>query len=174
MRLCLFLLLGAITGCSSLPCEELPSGKVLKDPQKLLPTFQAFIQCGEYARAHKCLSRSAKSAVPYEAFYGAMTAFEITAKMIGGLQEHGIDTEAGTMQVCNPEFGIDRKFRIKGEFGGRLWTLDFSREDLTYLQDQAKQWFEEQRKVAGGRIHVYPPNWTYSKLIFKCRCTKNG
>ncbi len=174
MRLCLFLLSITLSGCVSIPCEDLPSGKALKDPEKLLPTFQAFIQCGEYSRAHKCLSRSAKSAVPYEAFYGAMTAFDITAKMIAGLQEHGIDTTKGTMQVCNPEFGIDREFRIKGEFGGRLWTLDFSREDLSYLQDQAKKWFEKQRQVAGGRIYVYPPDWTYSKLISNCRCTKDG
>ncbi len=174
MRAYLPFLLLSLPGCVSTPCDDLPSGKALKDPEKLLPTFQEFIRCGEYARAHKCLSRDAKAAVPYEAFFGAMTAYEITGRMIAGLREHGIDLDAGTMQVCNPEFGIDRKFRIKGEFGGRLWTLDFTRDDLSFLQEQARKWFERQRNVAGGRIHVYPPNWTHSNLIPDCRCRKDG
>jgi hypothetical protein len=163
-----------LAACAAPQTGELPSGKELKDPRRLLPVFKEFIRHQEYSKAHGCLSKEAKETLPYEPFYAGLTAYEAVSHLISGLQEHGIDTENGVMRICNPEFGVSRDFRIKGEFGGRLWTLDFTRADLDFLQERALAWFRRQREAAGHRFHVYPRNWPYSKVMPRCGCNRNG
>jgi hypothetical protein len=160
-----------LAGCATTQQGELPSGKELKDPKRLLPVFKEFLRAGELSKAHECLSKGAKSAVPYEAFFAVFTGFEGSARMITGLEEHGL-TET-TIRICNPEFGISRDFKIVKEFK-IIWKLDLTREDLQYFQDRALEWFRRQNTAAGHRHYVYPPDWKYAPVMPRCDCKKNG
>jgi len=164
-----FLPLLFLWGCAGAPCDDLPSGKELKDPTRLLPVFREFMRCGEYAKAHKCLMPGAMS---YEEFYLGFTAFkDTTAHLVRGLVEHGIDASAGTIRLCNPEFGVSRDFRI-ARFKNLIWTFDFTEADIRYFQDRALAWFRKQTQAADYRIYTYPPNWTYARVDGTCSCAR--
>jgi hypothetical protein len=174
MRKACFLLLFA--GCAQVDEGEYAFDKKdLKNPDKTLEIFKELVRRGDTAKAYDyLLSKKTKSVLSKEEFQIALSMYEIIPRLLAGLDNHGVDAENGTMRICNPEFGITRAVGIRPEIGGRIWTLEFTREDLAYFQEQALVWFRKQTEAAGHRLHVYPPNWRYAYVQPHCGCKSNG
>lgn len=165
-----------LAGCASTEDGEYTfQKKDLKDPAKTLEIFKELVRRGDTAKAWDyLLSKQTKGVISKEEFQIALSMYEVIPRLILGLENHGVDAENGRMRICNPEFGISRSIGIRSEIGGRIWTLEFTKDDLTYFQDQALAWFRKQTEAAGHRIHVYPPTWRYAKVQPHCGCKHNG
>lgn len=163
-----------LAGCATAQDGDTPFNKKdLKDPQKTLDIFKELVRRGDSAKAHNyLLSKEAKATIKQEEFQIALSMYEVIPRLILGLENHGVAGDR--MRICNPEFGISREIGIKSEIGGRIWTLDFTRDDLTYFQRQAMAWFRKQTQTAGNRFYVYPPGWRYSKVRSHCGCKSHG
>ncbi len=165
-----------LAGCATAQDGEYAfSKKDLQDPQKTLEIFKELVGRGDSAKAHNyLLSKEAKATIRQEEFQIALSMYEVIPRLILGLENHGVDAGRSRMTICNPEFGISREIGIKSEMGGRIWTLDFTPDDLSDFQKQALAWFRKQTQAAGNRFHVYPPNWKYSKVRSHCGCKTHG
>ena len=101
---------------------------------------------------------------------------ELTRRVILGFEQHSVtvaeDRKTAVARWCNKEFGIFRDYRLLSELGGRIWTIDFTGEQLEELVPAAFAWFRRQREVADGRIYAYPPDWTHARAAETCGCEK--
>jgi hypothetical protein len=166
--------------CSLVPGQNLDEMRErLKDPAQVFPIFQQLIRAGRYADAYNyLLSAKAKTQMPYEVFYSALTApemsYDVAKRLLNELHVHKADGNARTVELCNAEFGFRYTLRLS-KFAN-LWVLDFSREELEafvrYFAGRAMAWLRHQVKRADGWHYAYPPDWTYAPLARTCGCGK--
>lgn len=172
-------LLGLLTaGCACVPCDAPPPALTdLKDPAKVLPTFQEFVRRGEFARAFDtCLSPETKRMLGYERFYLALTAFEAGRRLLGTARAHGVDPARERLRLCNPEYGVARDLRLRRiTLGQASWyVLELTNDDLEYLKDRAFDWHRHQVRRADGWHFAYPPDWVHAPVTRACNCGRTA
>lgn len=99
---------------------------------------------------------------------------DLTRRILLGFEQHDVqvaeDRSRATVRWCNKEFGLSRDFTLRSEFGGRIWKLEITREQIEELAHAGLAWFRRQREVADGRIYAYPPDWTHANVSASCPC----
>jgi hypothetical protein len=161
-----------VAGCASLPEQEgeRPS-QVGKDPARIHGFFIQKIREREEKKA------AAVTTLNEDAFYFGVRnqiAPDLTRRILLGFEQHDVkvaeDRSTATVRWCNPEFGISHHFTMRSEFGGRLWKLEISVEQIEEFARAGLRWFERQREAADGRIYAYPPDWKAARVSPRCPC----
>lgn len=169
------LMMGAFLFSASAPPQDAEERRErLKDPANVWPMFQEHLRRGEYSKAHSLITPSAAAAhLPYEVFYIIFASFEAPRRMVAKMQAHKVEGGAtpGRLLLCSPEFGVSREVKLT-KFMGKVWTLDFARDDVEYFKGRPMDWYRHQVKRADGRHFAYPPDWTYAPLARTCSCGK--
>lgn len=141
----------------------------LKDPANVWPMFQELLREGEYAKAYELLAPSTRKFLPYEAFYIAFASFEAPRRMVAKTEAHR--AEPGKLLLCSPEFGVGREVKLT-KFMGKIWTLEFTPDDIEHLKGRPLAWYRHQVRRADGWHFAYPPDWTHAPLARTCGCGK--
>lgn len=171
-------MISLMMGAVLLSCAEQDSDEErrerLKDPANVWPMFQEHLRNGEYSKAHRLITPSAAaSCFPYEVFYITFASYEAPRRMVLTTQAHKVEAGASTgrLLLCGPEFGVGRTVKL-AKFMGKVWTLDFTPDDLEYFKGRPLGWYRHQVRRADGWHFAYPPDWTYATLARTCSCGK--
>ncbi len=169
-------MLSLIMGAFLLSCAQDADERreKLKDPANVWPMFQELLREGEYNKAHQLVTPAAAAAhLPYEAFFITFASFEAPRRLVARLRAHTVDAGAATgkLLLCSPEFGVSREIKLT-KFLGRIWTLEFTRDDLEYFKGRTLGWYRHQVRRADGWHFAYPPDWTFAPLARTCGCGK--
>jgi len=141
----------------------------LKEPGNVFPAFQEFVRDGLYSKAYDLVAPATKRGLSYEAFYIAFASFEAPRRLVAKLEVHR--AEAGRLRLCSSEFGVSLDVKLS-KFMGRIWTLEFTPDDIETLKGRTLSWYRRQVKRADGWHFAYPPDWTYAPLARACGCGK--
>jgi len=151
------------------PQEEAPLAERLKDPANVWPAFQGFMKEGQYSKAYDLVAPATRKSLPYEAFYIAFASIEAPRHLVATMEAHR--AEAGKLLLCAPEFGVSREIKL-AKYMNKIWTLQFSDDDIEFLKGRTLGWFRHQVRKADGWHFAYPPDWTYAPLARTCACGK--
>jgi hypothetical protein len=141
----------------------------LKDPANVWPLFQARMKAGQYSKAHDLLAPATRKFLPYEAFFIAFASYEAPRHLVAQLTP--LRAEEGKLLLCSYEFGARREIRLT-KYLGRVWTLEFTPDDIEFFKGRTLAWFRHQVSKADGWHFAYPPDWTYAPLARTDTCKK--
>jgi hypothetical protein len=153
--------------CQSPPQEGGDLAERLKDPAKVWPAFQEFIRDGLYSRAYDLVAPATRKEMSYEIFFITFASYEAPRRLVGSLQVHR--AEPGKILLCSAEFGASREIKL-AKYLNRIWTLEFTREDIEFFKGRTLEWFRHQVRRADGWHFAYPPDWTFAPLRRTCGC----
>ena len=167
-------MLGLIMGAISFSCavaaqEEESLPERLKDPAKVWPIFQGFVRDGSYSKAYDLVAPATRKFLSYEAFYITFASYEAPRRLVAKLEVHRLDP--GKALLCSAEFGVSLEVKLT-KFMGKVWTLEFTPDDIELLKGRTLDWFRLQVKRADGWHFAYPPDWIYAPLRRRCGCGK--
>jgi len=155
--------------CATPPGDQGDLAERLKDPAQVWPAFQEFIRDGQYSKAYDLVHPGTRKAMSYEIFYIVFASFEAPRRLVARLQVHR--TEPGKIRLCSAEFGASREIRL-AKYLNRVWTLEFTPDDIEFFKGRTLEWYRLQVKRADGWHFAYPPDWTYAPLGRTCGCAR--
>ena len=158
-----------LLSCAAPPQEEVGLAERLKDPANVWPAFQEFMKEGQYSKAYDLVAPATRKWLSYEVFYITFASFEAPRHLVATMQVHRF--EPGKVLLCTPEFGVSREVKL-AKFMGKIWTLEFSQDDIEYFKGRTQGWFRHQVNRADGWHFAYPPDWSYAPLARTCACGK--
>ncbi len=158
-----------LLSCATPSQEEGGLAERLKDPATVFPAFQEFIRDGLYSKAYDLVAPATKKFLSYEAFYITFASYEAPRRLVAKMEVHR--AEPGKVLLCASEFGVSREVKL-AKFMGRIWTLEFTPDDIDFLKGRTQEWFRLQVRRADGWHFAYPPDWTYAPLRRTCGCGK--
>jgi hypothetical protein len=158
------------TGCKGTPLPL--QVKLVKDPETVYEYFRRAIQQGEYHKAYFTLSPETQRLFTFTEFHLAFANFHTLRRIVTRSVLHGkrysSDRKELIIQICNPEAGFIREFKVKQ--GPLYWVIDLSRQELNELIRLAQNWYKVQLEVWDGRKYILPPWWRFKPMkLIECK-----
>src|SRR5262245_34880048 len=147
-----------VAGCAFLPDQEEERPKdIIKDPARIHGFFLKMIREDKPGIAAQVTSIDEN--VLTLGVHNTI-APDLTRRILLGFEQHSItvsdDKTTATARWCNREFGLSRDFVLRSEYGGKLWKLQITREQIEELATAGLAWSASSAKSPTGgftRIH---------------------